>query len=415
MAQWLNNKKDLPPLPPSPHDNPNNLRVLAIGTLYEIQTFYLDAFPDEGLKLRAQSVTRERGGSAASILHLLAQFDGVSPFLCAPVGSRRESTRVESELDDLGIGTEFLVRREGEQVPTSYIMQSLGTGSRTVIHHNPLPDIAHSEFVRLFKHHFILDSTPSISSTRSVDRQPSSPGFPRRVPPFDWVHFEGRATPSMLSNLRWVCDVSREQGYRDKVVVSLGLERPVQDMEELIRFADVVFFSKALAMQATHASPKSFLLSHALASSPHSILLATPSSHTSGAALLSVPNKEYYQSSELVKDTSETPSRTNGKRISGFGGEEDGDFEIMDLSGTGEAFIAGMIYSLTRRLLPGLPYTPSDEEYTPTADEDKGRWRLEECLRFSTELAGRKNRRPNWDGLAEAMAEVGWFSARGVM
>ncbi|EJU01184.1 hypothetical protein DACRYDRAFT_108515 [Dacryopinax primogenitus] len=116
---WLN-KKDLPPLP-STHDN---LRVLAIGTLYEIQTFYLDAFPDEGHKLRAQSVTRERGGSAANILSLLAQFDGVSPYLCAPVGSRRESTRIESELGDLGIGTEFLVRREGEQVPTSYVMQS---------------------------------------------------------------------------------------------------------------------------------------------------------------------------------------------------------------------------------------------------------------------------------------------------
>jgi len=218
----------------------------------------------------------------------------------------------------------------------------------------------------------------------------------------------------MLSNLRWVCDVSREQGYRDKVVVSLGLERQVQDMEELIRFADVVFFSKALAMQATHASPKSFLLSHALNSSPHSILLATPSSHTSGAALLSVPNKEYYQSSELVKDTSATSLRAKGQRASGFG-DEDEEFEILDLSGTGEAFVAGMIYSLTRRLLPGLPYTPSYEDYVPSADEDKGRWRLEECLRFATELAGRKNRRPTWDGLAKAMAEVGWFSARGVM
>lgn len=31
------------------------------------------------------------------------------------------------------------------------------------------------------------------------------------------------------------------------------------------------------------------------------------------------------------------------------------------------------------------------------------------CIRFATELAGRKARRKGWDGLAEEMTKAGWF------
>ena len=71
---------------------------------------------------------------------------------------------------------------------------------------------------------------------------------------------------------------------------------------------------------------------------------------------------------------------------------------VVDEVGASDAFIAGMMYALSRRMLPGEPYTPSavrkDRDGSITgvagasksngqkaADNDRGRWRLEECLR----------------------------------
>ena len=58
-----------------------------------------------------------------------------------------------------------------------------------------------------------------------------------------------------------------------------------------------------------------------------------------------------------------------------------------------DAFIAGMIYSLGQRILPGAPYTPSATPYAQvygagagSLDLDRGRWKLEDCLRYDPSL-----------------------------
>lgn len=58
--------------------------------------------------------------------------------------------------------------------------------------------------------------------------------------------------------------------------------------------------------------------------------------------------------------------------------------EIVDEIGAQDAFISGMIFALSRRLCPGLPYTPawSGEDMSDSSGEDVyGRWKLDECLR----------------------------------
>ena len=61
------------------------------------------------------------------------------------------------------------------------------------------------------------------------------------------------------------------------------------------------------------------------------------------------------------------------------------DDSLMDDVGAQDAFIAGMIYALTRKIFPGLPYTPawSGEEVSGSAS-DTFRWRLDECLKYSS-------------------------------
>ena len=60
------------------------------------------------------------------------------------------------------------------------------------------------------------------------------------------------------------------------------------------------------------------------------------------------------------------------------------DDNFIDDVGAQDAFIAGMIYALSRRLCPGLPYTPawSGEQVNSTSPETF-RWRLDECLRYN--------------------------------
>ena len=49
--------------------------------------------------------------------------------------------------------------------------------------------------------------------------------------------------------------------------------------------------------------------------------------------------------------------------------------------GSQDAFIAGMIYALSRRLLPGAPYAPGLSGSTEAQRSEGGWWKLDECLR----------------------------------
>jgi len=65
--------------------------------------------------------------------------------------------------------------------------------------------------------------------------------------------------------------------------------------------------------------------------------------------------------------------------------DEDVDDSIVDEVGAQDAFVTGMIYALSRKIVPGPPYTPSaGGENTVDIDNDRGRWRqLDECLRYA--------------------------------
>lgn len=63
------------------------------------------------------------------------------------------------------------------------------------------------------------------------------------------------------------------------------------------------------------------------------------------------------------------------------------DDGVVDEVGAQDAFVAGMIFALSRRIVPGAPYTPSSHG-EPVSGRDakeleRGRWRLDECLRYA--------------------------------
>ncbi|KAH9927643.1 uncharacterized protein B0H18DRAFT_1084714 [Fomitopsis serialis] len=516
------------------------LRIVASGTLFLTHTLELPTHPLPNSVLRASTVIRSRGGAASTCLSILAQFAPVEALLVAPLGGNEDGRKLIRDLERERVSTRFCKVWEEAGVPSAWVLHADDTDSRTVVNNNPLPDITHEDFVSLLgpllapenylyspplapahltpntaNAAFKLDALqprPSMSSMDGVRPAVTLPRTNTSSPaPFDWVHFEGRSVKTTLSNIMGLEGLAQERKWRNHCVFSVDVgRRAKQGVEALVPYADVVFLNKhyALAHSPQYAaSPRAFLLSLTTLAAPHALLVAHWGED--GAALLSVPTREYFQSSGWVAADSSSPSAaampvhsrhttaaddhenldttdvvemlsvrtgsdfwagqhtdsssvfTAGMLSSSVGtshapqspppgasvpqsqfmhqrdrreGSADSDetqtgnattgsapdarrnepfgAEIVDEVGAQDAFVAGMMYALSRRLLPGEPYTPSGASRGRDVGSDVrevGRWRLEECLRFATELAGRKARRRGWEGLAEEMARVGWF------
>ncbi|KAF5367377.1 hypothetical protein D9758_003693 [Tetrapyrgos nigripes] len=479
-----------------------SLRIVASGTLFLTHTFSLPCHPAPSTVpvVRAHSVSKMRGGSASSLLSLLAQFPHViDAALIASLGGNDDGQILIQELENEGVSTRLCKVWRGAGVPSAWVLHANDSDTRTVINHNPLPDITHEEFVSLLGPLLVPENYPTIPMqppTPPVTTGPRSPSLSGSPPtisgtnspaPFDWIHFEGRSVKTTLSNITGLDGLSRERKWRSRTVFSVDVGRRYrQGIEALIPHVDVLFLNKHYA-QATSpqfaSSPRAFLLSLMSIAPPHALLVAYWG--TEGGAALSIPTKEYFQSSGWVEertpgirrrqplgrqdnllhpdsvsaiddtrsvrtgsdfwadgrsrspssstytakeDTEDSYSRggtssvTNGRFEEGNECDDDNDSQatevpdednIVDEVGAQDAFVAGMIYALSRKIMPGPPYTPSagGENVGSNGEYDRGRWRqLDECLRFATELSGRKARRPHWNGLAREMARSGWFN-----
>ncbi|KAF9036208.1 hypothetical protein BJ165DRAFT_1354887 [Panaeolus papilionaceus] len=511
------------------------LRIVASGTLFMTHTLSLPCQPAPSTVIRAHSVEKARGGSANMLLSLLAQFPAVEAVLVAPLAGNEEGRAILRDLEVEGVITQYCKIWRNSGVPSAWVLHSAEDNSKTVVNHNPLPDITHEDFVSLlgpllapenYPQH--VQTTPTLTPTapsyspsnpatprpsQSGPRPPTTPALynPNSPAPFDWLHFEGRSVKTTLSNITGLDGLARERKWRSHCVFSVDVGRKGrQGVEALIPHADVLFFNKHYAQASSphyESSPRAFLLSLASNVPPHALLVAHWGKE--GAAVLSLPTKEYFQSSGWVEEKpppqaqstsnhqhqnsaaftnirtvnevqsvrsgsdfwadgrSRTPSShaftASGShyRTSDFSHESDkqhhphphqqnsggrshtrqgqgtnessqymtDDYEhdedsqrtergadvddgVVDEVGAQDAFIAGMIYALSRRICPGSPYTPSwNGEEDSSSNNESGRWRLDECLRFATELAGRKARRREWTGLAEEMIQAGWFDS----
>ncbi|KDQ58193.1 hypothetical protein JAAARDRAFT_206877 [Jaapia argillacea MUCL 33604] len=551
------------------------LRIIASGTLFVTHTLGLPTQPTPTTMNRAHSVSATRGGSASNITSLLAQFPNVDAMLVAPLSGNRDGQMILRDLDVEGVNTKYCKIWEKAGVPSAWVLQPDDSDTRTVINHNPLPDITHEEFVSLLgpllapENYAFLSSPQTTAPSQSPPTSnpnpatlvgsPNGNNTPRTQPgppppaiqrppvlnpnspaPFEWLHFEGRSVKTTLNNMLGVDGLARERKWRSHCVFSVDVGRRArQGVEALIPHADVLFLNKHYAQaHSPHysATPRAFLLSLTQLVPQHALLVAHWG--TEGSALLSLPTREYFQSSGWVDHSSDngassgagqhnmagvgaggnhtkwasgaprspgqpvrddeiesdvegvhsvrtgsdfwagshsssfstTFTAREGESISDFSGmggpstpygrgrhhgrshnrsssssSQDTEIasddrtpnnrsgpsaapqqgggggaarasaaqeEFIDEVGAQDAFVAGMIFALSRRIVPGAPYTPSaitKDGPIVNKETEKGRWRLEECLRFATELAGRKARRRGWDGLAGEMVRAGWF------
>ncbi|KAG8819085.1 hypothetical protein FRC17_010616 [Serendipita sp. 399] len=323
--------------------------------------------------VRAKQVTTQRGGSAANILSILAQFNAVpklppSPVqtakrsslecaLVSPLGSDAAGRALMYELEAEGIRTRFCkVHQAG--IPVAFVLRTDESPARTIINHNPLPDLTHEDFIAilgpilvpehyqgLMSHHWhphpVVPQTPAVHAvygpgpgippvtTSGVNQHslshappplsqpltPTTPGLPSNAP-FTVFHITGRSQSAdaiSLLNLTGVDGLARDRLWRDKATFTLDCTTPVHSesgriaREQLFQHVDVVFYSKAYALSvnpstpAQKLTPRSFLLSQVPLVSKHALLFVHWDHD--GGALLSVPTREYLQSSVWTEPT----------------------------------------------------------------------------------------------------------------
>lgn len=106
------------------NNSQKHLRVVGSGTLFLTHTLSLPSHPSPSSAIRAHSVTKTRGGSASTLLSLLAQFPSVEAVLIAPLGGNDEGKMIIRDLHDEGVITQFCKTWKGCGVPSAWVLHS---------------------------------------------------------------------------------------------------------------------------------------------------------------------------------------------------------------------------------------------------------------------------------------------------
>ncbi|CAH3144219.1 unnamed protein product [Pocillopora meandrina] len=201
-------------------------RILCVGLIALDIVNTCERYPEEDEDLRAISQRWQTGGNACTNASILAKLGMECEFL-GSMSHGGEADFVCKHLLERGVRYDNCVRHRGCGTPTSFVTLSLTTGSRTVVHsRNNLPELTNDTFEKL-----------DLSG-------------------YDWIHFEGRRNEDeIVKMISAVEDFNSAQLPKNKIIVSVELEKPRNSLSLLLDKADVVFVSKDFGQFMGFSSP----------------------------------------------------------------------------------------------------------------------------------------------------------------
>jgi ketohexokinase len=196
--------------------------VLGVGIAVLDLVFDVASYPAEDDEVRGLAQRRVRGGNVTNSLVVLSHLG----HRCRWVGTLADDPAADLILADLAaheIATRDIVRVPGGTTPTSAILVSRATGSRTIVHVRDLPELTAADFRGV-----------SLEGLR-------------------WVHFEGRhpvETAQMIARVR---------AEAPHLPISVELEKPRPGMDALLRGPSLLLASRAYAFAKGFGAPEPFL------------------------------------------------------------------------------------------------------------------------------------------------------------
>ncbi|KAF2438866.1 ketohexokinase [Karstenula rhodostoma CBS 690.94] len=288
---------------------------VCIGAVYIDTILSVPKFPNEDEKLRATGHTRRRGGNCTNTLEVLSQLvargeqtkgEPRAQLYLLSVLPERPSADIRfisQSIPKVNIDTGCIFREGFENAASSYIIQAAANNSRTIVSHNPLPEMTTQEFI---------DGASAIWKQSEVKQH--------------WFHFEGRIPVVTEASVRWLTDKF------PSAKISVECEKPERDyMVHVAREADVVFFSKIWAEAQSYNDPWTFLGAQIKDMKPGAILVCTWGS--AGATCVR-NNTHQAEDHEWASTTAWKPAT--------------GPLDVIETIGAGDTFIAGFLYALNR-------------------------------------------------------------------
>jgi ketohexokinase len=195
--------------------------ILAIGVATLDIINEVAAYPGEDAEVRALSHTVRRGGNATNTLVVLSQLGHACEWGGVWV-DEPEARIVRADLERYAIGMQYCQRVAEGKLPTSYIVSSRASGSRTIVHYRNVPEF---DFV----------------SFRAIPLER-----------FDWLHFEARN----VAETHRMLDFARRR--HPNLPISLEVEKPRDGVDALFPYARLLLFSSAFAAERRE-TPESLL------------------------------------------------------------------------------------------------------------------------------------------------------------
>lgn len=190
-------------------------RILLVGNLTLDIIHRLPAYPAEDSECRALDQQRRSGGNAGNSARVLAAL-GHRVALASLLAEDAAGAELRAQLSAAGVDL-GPSRSQPGTTPTSCIIVSQASGSRSIVHYRDLPEYPAAAFAGL-----------------DLSR-------------YAWLHFEardGRALTAMLAHAR---------RSRPRLPISLELEKPRDGVEALLDQVDLLIVGRHYAEVRGHA------------------------------------------------------------------------------------------------------------------------------------------------------------------
>ncbi|KAJ5115305.1 hypothetical protein NUU61_001064 [Penicillium alfredii] len=276
------------------------MAVVAIGACYVDTILTTPHYPGEDEKLRASTLTRQRGGNCPNTLEVLQQLTQHVPsyqepllklVAVLPAKSSVASEQIRSGLEPRVRLSHCIYREQFSEPASSYIINSQSTGSRTIVNYHELPDMTVDEFSHI-----------------ADELDPQTTLF----------HFEGRDPDVTLGCIQYI------RKKFPHAQVSVEVEKPGRPgLEKLAEEADVVFYSKGWAQHSGYTSAEECLRKRSKLTRKATLLCCTWGQDGADAF---------------------EPGTGTLAHVGAYSAE---DFRVVDTIGAGDTFIAGMLYGIT--------------------------------------------------------------------
>ncbi|XP_054640768.1 ketohexokinase isoform X2 [Dunckerocampus dactyliophorus] len=260
-------------------------KILCVGLVCLDIISVVDKYPEEDTDSRCVSQRWQRGGNASNsctVLSLLGSPCAFMGSLCAgPVarGGVKQFPVYSFILEDfqkLNVDMSLVSEHAQCVTPTSLVISSRSTGSRTILHIN-------SFIVDDFSQHAIDISAvawqvkgqtpsaccvvcPSSGSRTIVLSDTNVPDVTAEdfskvdLRHFKWIHWEGRNADEQLKMIQRVARYnSTLPQQQQRITISVEIEKPREPLYQLFAHGDVVFVSKDVARHFGFQTPLSAL------------------------------------------------------------------------------------------------------------------------------------------------------------